>query len=129
MHAFDARLYTGARFMDIHHTGNPNCFSWRHIFKSRFWYVTNAEHVSFPSQKFITDMSNKLGAEVVEVINYRYADIGFKRSLVKLIGQCLYAISPKFYSAIRGAGADGSRNPSIYSLGLFKDHHLMVIRK
>ncbi|MDO9205535.1 class I SAM-dependent methyltransferase [Methylotenera sp.] len=110
-------------------TGNPSSFAWRHIFKSRFWYVTNAEHVSFPSQKFIKNLTHKLGGEVVEVTNFCYADIGFKRSLIKLFGQCTYALSPKLYSAMRGLEGDGSRNPSIYSLGLFKDHHLIVIRK
>ncbi|MDP1523619.1 MAG: class I SAM-dependent methyltransferase [Methylotenera sp.] len=110
-------------------TGNPSSFAWRHIFKSRFWYVTNAEHVSFPSQKFIKNLTHKLGGEVVEVTNFCYADIGLKRSLIKLFGQCTYALSPKLYSAMRGLEGDGSRNPSIYSLGLFKDHHLIVIRK
>ena len=110
-------------------TGNPSCFAWRHIFKSRFWYVTNAEHVSFPSQKFITNKIQELGGEVINIINFRYADIGFKRSLVKMVGQCVYALSPKFYTIMRGVKVDESRNPSIYSLGLFKDHHLIVIRR
>lgn len=110
-------------------TGNPNCFAWQHIFKARFWYVTNAEHVSFPSQKFITNIVQELGGEVIDIVNFRYADIGFKRSLIKLFGQCVYALSPKLYSTMRGLGGDDSRYPSIYSLGLFKDHHLIVIRK
>lgn len=110
-------------------TGNPNSFAWQCIFKSHFWYVTNAEHVSFPSQKLITIKAQGLGGEVVNITNFRYANIGFKRSLIKLFGQCVYALSPKLYSTMRGIRGDGSRYPSIYSLGLFKDHHLIVIRK
>lgn len=110
-------------------TGNPNSFAWQHIFKSRFWYVTNAEHVSFPSQKFITRKAQELGGGVIKIVNFRYADIGVRRSIVKLFGQCVYALSPKLYTAMRGVGKDGSCSPSIYSFGLFKDHHLMILKK
>lgn len=110
-------------------TGNPNSFAWRHIFKSRFWYVTNAEHVSFLSQKFIKALAKKNGCEVTEIENFKYADVGIKRTLVKLFGQSLFAISPKLYTLTRGTKVDNSKYPSIYSLGVFKDHHVITIRK
>lgn len=110
-------------------TGNPSSFAWKRIFKSRFWYVTNAEHVSYPSQKFIINLVQELGGEVIEIINFCYSNISFKRRLVKLFGQCVYGVYPKLYNLMRGVTNDGSRNPSIYSLGLFKDHHLIVMRK
>jgi SAM-dependent methyltransferase len=110
-------------------TGNPSSFAWRHIFKSRFWYVTNAEHISFLSQKFIKALAIKNGCEVTEVVNFKYADIGLKRALVKLLGQSLFAISPRLYSLMRGKKIDNSKYPSIYSLGVFTDHHVITIRK
>lgn len=109
-------------------TGNPSSFAWRNIFKSRFWYVTNAEHVSFLSQKFLVEKVREFGAEVQSVHNFKYADYGLKKTLVKLFGQVLFAISPRLYALRRGA-VDGSQYPSIYSLGVFKDHHIVTIRK
>lgn len=41
-------------------TGDPSSFAWRYVFKSRFWYVTNAEHVSFPSKKFIDEIAREM---------------------------------------------------------------------
>lgn len=110
-------------------TGNPGSFAWRYVFKSRFWYVTNAEHVSFPSKKFIDGIAREMSSSVVETTNFRYDDPGLLRRSVKFAGQVVYAVSPRLYNLIRGRGGDGSRFPSIYSLGVFSDHHLIAVQR
>lgn len=116
-------------------TGNPGCFFWRKVFKSKFWYCFFPEHVTFPSYKYFVEFSERSKLRTPEQFCFRYKKMGVLTRLVRLLLYITSESLPDFYRALRnlrnvvtGRGAGATVQPGSL-MGVFSDHHLVVIKK
>lgn len=142
-HVTDPASLLGAAYMHlapggkiIVSTGNPECPWWRRVFKSKFWYVSFPEHVSFPSLGFCRLWCEKNNARIGERRVIRYQSLGRWRFAWSILAQAAYCFSPGAFNWIgRVAARVGARSgprrrtfsPGVP--GLFLDHHILVVEK
>ncbi len=91
-----ARLAVGG--LIVISTGNPHNFLWRGVFRSRFWYSSFPEHISFPSREFYNRWAADRGAHVATVLPTRYRKLPFWKSAPYFIIQAVYLVSPRLLS-------------------------------
>jgi SAM-dependent methyltransferase len=128
------RLAAGGKLIVA--TGDPEMPLWRYLFKSRFWYPTFPEHISFPSIGFCQIWSDKTGAIVREKITTRYESLSYGRRALNFIIQTAFYISPSAFSWV-GRLADSAlraRKPRRQFFapgipGLFADHQVLIIER
>jgi SAM-dependent methyltransferase len=75
-------------------TGDPHNAWWRERFRSRFWYSSFPEHISFPSRRFYERWAADRGAEVVGTLSTRYRQLPFWKRAVYFVIQMVYQVSP-----------------------------------
>ena len=116
-------------------TGNPDCMFWKKIFKVRFWYNSFSEHLTFPSLKYFACYCKQRGLTDPLQIRFSYLKCSFSWKLMLGISQIIFFISPAIFRVcdrIRrkmARRADRLNHEVGFSGGgLFKDHHLIVIR-
>jgi SAM-dependent methyltransferase len=131
--AYD-RLVAGGKLIVA--TGDPEMPLWRYLFKSRFWYPTFPEHISFPSIGFCKIWSNKTGAIVREKITNRYNTSNYGGRALSFLIQTAFYVSPPAFSWVgRLAGvARRARKPRRQFFapgipGLFADHQILIIER
>lgn len=117
-------------------TGDPECRVWCKLFKSRFWYSSFPEHVSFPSVEFFRSWSARIGAGLVTKRTLRHQEIGFLMRTLYVVAQLGYAISPAAFNLIGrlAGGVCGRPHPRrrCFSPGIpgaFVDHQVVVIAR
>jgi SAM-dependent methyltransferase len=117
-------------------TGNPELALWWRVFKSRFWYASFPEHLSFPSIGFCRLWCEKTNAFSGKKLTTRYQILSRSRVVLSFVMQMVFYISPSAFSWI-GQVSDrvrGSHAPcrQIFAPGipgLFADHHILTIEK
>lgn len=111
-------------------TGNPECYFWKKVFKSRFWYNFFAEHVTFPSYKYYSDFANRHGLQIPEQIRFRYTEL---KPVVRFSMLLRYSFSlaiQKGVKIIRGTTAQQIHLFAYVSfIAAFTDHHVIIFRK
>jgi len=111
-------------------TGNPGCFFWRKVFKSRFWYNYFAEHVTFPSYKYYIDFSNRLGLQIPEQIRFKYLEL---KPVIRLSMLLRYSISQAIQKAMKMIRCTAVHRIHWFAyvslIGAFTDHHVIIFRK
>jgi 2-polyprenyl-3-methyl-5-hydroxy-6-metoxy-1,4-benzoquinol methylase len=114
-------------------TGNPDCFFWKKVFKSKFWYSLFAEHVTFPSYKYFNEFAKRNGLHSPEQIRFRYTKLSFMDRLFLTLSFLYSYVIYKASKIIHGIITIGSTpRPSIGNvslIGVFTDHHVIVFRK
>lgn len=115
-------------------TGNPDTGVWRRWFKSRFWYASFPEHLSFPAAGFFQHWCRQAGAEMVERHETRYQRMHPLRRVLGVVIQSVFALHPGAFNLLgRSLGAiRGNSRRRMFSPGIpgtFVDHHIVVIRK
>ena len=135
--AFLARAYARVRpgGILIVSTGDPQAFAWR-VLKSRFWYASFPEHVSFPGRAFFEQWCARSGARLKDRHATRYQAPSALRLPLGLAMQGAFFASP---AAFNWAGrlvyrprVPGVRPRRTFSPGIpgtFLDHQIVVIGK
>jgi SAM-dependent methyltransferase len=117
-------------------TGDPDTYLWYRSFRSRFWYSSFPEHITFPSFRFFQIWQAGKDAQPPAAIRTRYQDNPSWLSMYYLAAQIMYAVNPSLLNAV-GRGAQWLRAPAaprrrFFSPGvpgLFADHHVVTIRR
>jgi SAM-dependent methyltransferase len=129
-----ARLTPGGKI--IVSTGDPRCPWWRRVFRSKFWYASFPEHVSFPSLAFCRGWCERNNARIGERRVVRRQSLGRWRISWSFLAQVAFYISPSAFNWVGRAAARfaGRLHPSrrTYSPGIpgvFFDHHILVIER
>ena len=132
----DALTHVGKNGLLLISTGNPDTFFWKRIFKSKFWYSSYAEHLTFPSYKYFCEFSKRRNLHLPELICFKYTNFHLRGLLFGVLRQFLFAISPAKYSALiklfrrlRGDTAPMVADIPMGAPGIFRDHHVIVFRK
>jgi 2-polyprenyl-3-methyl-5-hydroxy-6-metoxy-1,4-benzoquinol methylase len=117
-------------------TGDPDCPIWRQILKSRFWYVSFPEHITFPSFGFCQDWCEKHDAVALRKLATRYHMLRGWRLALNFLMQGAFYVSPNAFSWVGRVAARlrGSPTPRRQTFspgvpGLFVDHQIVVIEK
>lgn len=122
--------------MIIVSSGNPECGAWREIFKSRFWYVSFPEHITFPSGLFFEKWCDTHRAVAGPRVVSRYMYFGALPKLTKLLMQLVFFLSPSTFNLAGRFAAWFNASPgprrkrfSPGIPGLFIDHHVCIVRR
>jgi 2-polyprenyl-3-methyl-5-hydroxy-6-metoxy-1,4-benzoquinol methylase len=117
-------------------TGDPGNVFWCKVFRSRFWYSYFPEHISFPSLKYFELWQRDRGLEPPMRVRVRYRRLPFWLMTIHFAAQVAYLVSPgsldvlgRCVQAIRRAPRPRRRYFAPVSLGVFKDHHVVVMRR
>ena len=114
-------------------TGDPQCAAWR-IFRSRFWYSSFPEHVSFPSSRFFETWLAAKGIGTVETRRTRNLRLSPGLWCAFWVVQAGYAVSPFLFHRVgRVAGLFGwllprRRHACPAAPGVFVDHQVVIIQ-
>lgn len=117
-------------------TGNPSCFFWERVFKSKFWYNLFAEHITFPGYNYYNEFSKRHGLQPPEQKRFRYTKLKFMERLSTILRYFRYLLFHAFYKAmskIRRITTDSTATVSsvatVSLIGVFTDHHVIIFRK
>jgi SAM-dependent methyltransferase len=117
-------------------TGDPQNSMWRKVCKSKFWYVSFPEHITFPSVLFCRNWCTQHNAVMGGKIVLRYRLLSHRRLAVNFIMQAGFYFSPAAFSwvgrilarlGVLPTLARQTFSPAIP--GLFWDHQIIVIEK
>ncbi len=132
----DALAHVGKNGLLIISTGNPDCFFWKRIFKSRFWYSSYAEHLVFPSYKYFCEFSKRHNLPLPEQIRFKYIDFHFRTLFFGICHQFVYAASPAVFRAwlklarnLIGNAIPMASDIPLDAPGIFTDHHVIIFKK
>jgi SAM-dependent methyltransferase len=114
-------------------TGNPDCFFWKKVFKSKFWYNSFAEHVTFPSYDYFSEFSERNGLHAPEQMRFRYTRLNLMARLLMLLRFSFAYAAYKTLGTIRRVIAGNAIivNPfaHVSLIGVFTDHHVIILKK
>lgn len=117
-------------------TGNPSCFAWKKVFKSKYWYSLYPEHVTFPSYKYFNEFSKRNEMPPPEQICFRYIKMKPLVRLAKLLRyapffffSAIYQVLRKICRFTKGSTTQISTGAPVSLIGVFADHHVIVIKK
>lgn len=114
-------------------TGNPGCFFWKSVFKSKFWYNFFAEHVTFPSYNYYLEFAKGHRLQPPEQIRFRYLKLKSVDRLARLLrffcSVAVYKISKQVNRILTGNKAALYSVASVNFIGVFSDHHVIIFRK
>lgn len=117
-------------------TGNPSCFAWRRVFKSKYWYSLYPEHVTFPSYKYFSEFSKRRGLQPPDQICFRYMKMKPLVRFSKLLRYAPFFFFPGIYQGLRkirryamGRTTTNTASAPVSLVSVFADHHVIVFRK
>ena len=117
-------------------TGNPGCFAWRKVFKSKYWNRLYPEYVTFPSYKYFNEFSKRNGLQPPEQICFRDMKMKPMVRFSKLLRYAPFLFFPTIYQGLRkirrfamGRTTTITASAPVSLVGVFADHHAIVIRK
>jgi SAM-dependent methyltransferase len=116
-------------------TGDAGNALWRRVFRSRFWYSSFPEHITFPSLNYfhIWHEGKGLHAPTAEKLKYRRMPLW--KTAIYFASQVVYLASPSLLNCV-GRCADWLRRApdprrrffSPGAPGVFTDHQIVTIR-
>ena len=116
-------------------TGDPANVAWRRIFRSRFWYSSFPEHVTFPSLQYFRIWHEGRELREPTAIELKYRRIASWRAVPSLASQLVYSVSPSLLNLagrgmelLRRAPRPRRRFFSPGAPGVFTDHQIVVIQ-
>lgn len=116
-------------------TGNPETPEWTDIFGSHFWYASFAEHISFPSQLWMSNYVTSLGFKISHREVFRYGVNGYPKNFVKWFLQESFLRCPKANYVLSWLLFRDCNNPFsqknlfLPCAGVYEDHHLICISR
>jgi SAM-dependent methyltransferase len=116
-------------------TGDAGNALWRRVFRSRFWYSSFPEHLTFPSLRYFQIWHEGRGLQAPSAVNLKYRRMPFWKTALHLASQTVYLASPALLNrASRGiewllrAPRPRRRFFSPAAPGVFTDHQIVTIR-
>ncbi len=117
-------------------TGNPSCFVWGKVFKSKYWYSLYPEHVTFPSYNYFNEFAKRNGLRSPEQICFRYMKMKPMVRFSKLLRYAPFFFFPGIYQGLRkirryamGRATTITASAPVNLVGVFADHHVIIFRK
>lgn len=117
-------------------TGDPENRAWRRVFRSRFWYSSFPEHLTFPSSRYFDLWHAGKGLKAPTSMRLRYRTLPRWKAALHLASQVTYLASPMLLNAVgrcsawlRGAPGPRRRCFSPGAPGVFKDHQIVTIQR
>jgi SAM-dependent methyltransferase len=116
-------------------TGDPGIALWRRVLRSRFWYSSFPEHITFPSLEYFHIWHEGRGLHAPTVEKLKYRRMPFWKTAIYFGSQVAYLASPSLLNGV-GRCVDWLRrapNPrrrffSPGAPGVFTDHQIVTIR-
>lgn len=117
-------------------TGDPRNVLWRRVFRSRFWYSSFPEHITFPSLRYFHIWHEGKGLQSPTATRLKYRHIPFWQSVLYFASQAVYLASPWLLHRV-GRGLEWLRRTprprrrffSPGAPGMFADHQIVIIEK
>jgi SAM-dependent methyltransferase len=117
-------------------TGDAGNVLWRRIFRSRFWYSSFPEHITFPSLRYFHIWHEGKGLQAPTSVQLKYRRIPFWRVVAYFASQLAYLVSPWLMNGVAKGMEWLSRAPrprrrffSPGAPGVFTDHQIVVLRR
>jgi SAM-dependent methyltransferase len=117
-------------------TGDPGCAIWQRLLRSRFWYASFPEHLTFPSRGFFDIWGRRNAVQSLEKVALRYQRLSLWRFALGLMIQAAYALSPpafhwlgRLIDRVRGAPERRRQYFSPGIPGVFVDHQVVTAWK
>lgn len=116
-------------------SGNLDAFSFR-LMKSRYWYCTIAEHISFVSPRWVDKHATDLGYQTTAHATFSHTLASVKSRIRESAINCLYRAFPKIFSGLRRLGLGGKKvsahaalaeHPPVWVSA--KDHFIVMVQK
>jgi SAM-dependent methyltransferase len=117
-------------------TGDAGNVLWRRVFRSRFWYSSFPEHISFPSLRYFRIWHEGRGLQAPTAVQLKYRRIPFWKAALYFASQAAYLVSPWLLNRV-GSGIEWLRRAprprrrffSPGAPGVFTDHQIVVIQR
>jgi SAM-dependent methyltransferase len=117
-------------------TGDSGNVLWRRIFRSRFWYSSFPEHITFPSLRYFQIWHQGRGLQPPAAVQLNYRRIPFWRAALYFASQVAYLMSPWVLNSM-GRGIEWLRRVprprrrffSPGAPGVFTDHQIVLIQR
>jgi SAM-dependent methyltransferase len=117
-------------------TGDAGNMLWRRVFRSRFWYSSFPEHITFPSLRYFHIWHEGRGLQAPASVQLKYRRIPLWRAAAYFASQLAYLLSPWLLN-LMGNGMEWLRRAppprrrffSPGAPGVFTDHQIVVIRR
>ena len=82
-------------------TGNTDALSWR-LLKSRYWYCTNPEHISFVAPDWCYGAARNLGLDIEQIRRFSHAGkTTVARRIYEALANVVYYLSPTMLASLR----------------------------
>jgi SAM-dependent methyltransferase len=117
-------------------TGDAGNVLWRRVFRSRFWYSSFPEHITFPSLRYFHIWHEGRGLQAPRAVQLKYRRIPFWQAALYFASQVAYLVSPWLLNRV-GRGIDWLRRAprprrrffSPGAPGVFTDHQIVMIQR
>ncbi len=117
-------------------TGDAGNALWNRVFRSRFWYFSFPEHLTFPSLRYFHIWHEDRGLQAPTAVKLKYRRIPIWRAALYLVSQVAYLVSPwllnqagRGFERLRRAPRPRRRCFSPGAPGVFTDHQIVTIRR
>jgi SAM-dependent methyltransferase len=117
-------------------TGDAGNVLWHRVFRSRFWYSSFPEHITFPSLRYFHIWHEGRGLQVPKAVQLKYRRIPFWQAALYFGSQAAYLLSPWLLNRV-GRGIEWLRRApwprrrffSPGGPGMFTDHQIVMIQR
>jgi SAM-dependent methyltransferase len=117
-------------------TGDTGNALWNRVFRSRFWYSSFPEHITFPSLRYFQIWREGRGLQAPTAVKLKYRRIPIWRTALYLVSQVAYLVSPWLLNQVARGIEQLFRAPrprrrcfSPGAPGVFTDHQIVTIRR
>jgi SAM-dependent methyltransferase len=117
-------------------TGDAGNVLWRRVFRSRFWYSSFPEHITFPSLRYFHIWNEDRGLQAPTAFQLKYRRIPFWQAALYFASQVAYMVSPWLLNRVgrviewlRRAPRPRRRFFSPGAPGVFTDHQIVMIQR
>jgi SAM-dependent methyltransferase len=115
-------------------TGDAGNVLWRRVFRSRFWYSSFPEHITFPSLRYFHIWHQGKGLQAPRAIQLKYCRMPFWQAALYFLSQFAYLVSPWLVNRVGRSVEWLRRTPrprrrffSPGAPGVFTDHQIVMI--
>jgi SAM-dependent methyltransferase len=117
-------------------TGDASNWFWNRIFRSRFWYSSFPEHITFPSPQYFSIWHQGKDLHAPTAVKLKYRLMPWWKAAVYFVSQVMYFANPWLLNCV-GRGVERLRDSpgprrrffSPGAPGLFKDHQIVAIER
>ena len=117
-------------------TGDASYAPWRRVFRSRFWYSSFPEHITFPSLKYFHNWCGEKQLHLPTAERLKYRRMPHWKAALFLAAQIVYLASPALLNLIgrcfyklRRAPSPRRRFFSPGAPGVFTDHQVITVQR